>query len=106
MAAPAAATWFLPQEAVPGIYAGLFFKADGVKLQDSTLPWLKLNPDGTYQWGGEKGTYKIHSGGLGFSGMHAAWGSGKVENDGEIYFDFVKEGKHYTAKMFRVAAVN
>ena len=106
MVTPALATWYLPQQAVPGIYAGLFFKADGVKLQDTTLPWLKLNPDGTYQWGGENGTYKIHSSGVDFSGVHASWGAGKMESDGEIYFEFIKEGKRYTVKMFRVAVVN
>lgn len=105
MVAPAAALWVSPQE-VPGIYAGLFFKADGVKLQDCTPPWLKLNADGTYHWGGESGTYDINSGELGFSGIHSAWGSGKVENNGEISFDFEKEGKRYTVKMFRVSSLN
>lgn len=105
-AAPAAALWVLPQQEVPGVYAGLFFKADGVKLQDCTMPWLKLNADGTYHWGGESGTYEVNSGELGFSGMHSTWGVGKLENKGEISFVFVKEGKRYTVKMFRVSSAN
>ena len=104
-AVPAAALSNTPEE-IPGVYASLFFKADGVNLQGLAVPWLKLNPDGTYHWGQESGTYEIISGALDFNGLHSVWGSGNIDKSGEISFDFVKEGKRYTVKMFRVSSLN
>lgn len=88
---------------VVGTYANLSFNVDGAGGQNRLMPRLELHGDKTYTWGREAGTYEYREGKVRLSGSYPAWGSGRVDKDGKIWFEFTKNGKHYTATMYRVA---
>ena len=89
---------------VGGMYATLSIRVDGGESQNSAVPWLQLFSDNKYQWGRDSGTFSYKKGGaLSFDGLYASWGQGRMDAEGNITFDFVKDGKHCAVKMFRVA---
>ena len=88
---------------IAGTYANLSFNVEGRGGQDSLMPRLELIADKTYRWGGESGTYEYRDGKILLSGSYATWGSGKVEKDYKIWFEFTKKGKRYTVTMYRVS---
>lgn len=88
---------------VAGTYANLSFNVDGAGGQNRSMPRLDLDADKTYTWGKESGTYEYREGRIYLSGSHAAWGPGRVDSDFKIWFEFTKQGKHYTVTMYRVS---
>jgi len=88
---------------VVGTYANLSFNVDGGGGQSRLMPRLELRKDSSYQWGRESGTYEYRDGKVYLSGSYAAWGPGKVDKDYKIWFEFTKNGKHYTVTMCRVS---
>ncbi|HEV2495341.1 MAG TPA: hypothetical protein VG204_19970 [Terriglobia bacterium] len=66
------------------------------------MPRLELRRDQTYRWGRESGTFQFRVERLYFSGSYAAWGPGYVDKDRRIWFQFSKNGKHFTVTMYRI----
>lgn len=88
---------------IAGTYANLSFNVDGIGGQNRLMPRLELNADSIYRWGRESGTYEYRDGKILLSGSYASWGPGKVDKDYKIWFEFTKNGKHYTVTMYRVS---
>lgn len=96
-----------PQDApasVAGTYANLSFNVNGMGGQNRFMSRLALHKDGKYEWGKEKGAYEYRGGNVYLSGSYAAWGPGKIDKDHKIWFEFTKNGKHYTVTMYRASA--
>ena len=96
-----------PQNApagVVGTYANLSFNVNGMGGQNRLMPRLTLHKDGKYGWGNQEGTYEYRDGEVYLSGSYAGWGPGKVDKDYKIWFEFTKNGKHYTVTMYRASA--
>lgn len=88
--------------ALAGTYANLSFNVDGMGGQNRLMPRLELRRDQTYRWGRESGNWQLRDGKLYFSGTYASWGPGYVDQDRRIWFQFTKNGKHFTVTMYRV----
>lgn len=85
---------------LPGTYRNLSFNVDGAGGAQRFMPALVLYPDHQYTWGREKGRWSIENGRLKLS-ERPAWGGAVINKSGQLVFEFVKEGKHYTVTMYR-----
>ena len=85
---------------LPGTYRNLSFNVDGAGGAQRFMPALVLYPDHQYAWGREKGRWEIENNTLKLSGR-PAWGGATINKSGQLVFEFVKEGKHYTVTMYR-----
>lgn len=88
---------------VAGTYANLSFNVDGAGGQNRLMPRLELRADGSYRWGRESGRFEYREGKIYLSGSYAVWGPGRLDKDMKIWFEFTKQGKHYTVTLYRVA---
>lgn len=60
-----------------------------------TLPWIQFNSDGSYSWGSDQGTFDVQGDQVYFSGSLGGWGTGAINDDGQLVFQFVKGGLTY-----------
>lgn len=91
-----------PREEVTGMYATLWVEVDGQRVQDHGIPWLVLGEDNTFNWGREEGSFQCNEQRILFEGLYSEWGWGKLSENGDIVFKFIKEDKIYMIKMFQV----
>jgi hypothetical protein len=80
---------------VDGAYSNLIFQ---IREAGSTewprsgrsplMPWLYLLEDFTYEWGRDRGTYRVQQDDVLLSGAYKAWGPGRVDRDRRITFRF------------------
>ena len=90
------------KDSILGMYATLSIKANGVDVKGHAPEWLGLHSDKSYSWGLESGHYTYSEDGISFNGTRSQWGKGKIDNGGNITFEFKNEGKNYTVVFFRV----
>lgn len=61
-------------------------------------PWLHLNAGGSYEWSSEKGTWEYKNGTLTLSQRR---GSGRLNADGKLIFEYDLSGKHYLLVLYK-----
>lgn len=65
-----------------------------------TEPWLKLYPEGKYEWGREQGRWQFKEKALTLSERK---GSGHLNSDGKLVFEYDLNGKHYALTLYKRA---
>ena len=63
-------------------------------------PWLHLNSGGSYEWSSDKGTWEYKNKTLTLSKRS---GSGHLNADGKLIFEYDLNGKHYVLTLYKRA---
>lgn len=87
-----------------GTYRNRSFNVDGAGGAQRSMAPLILFADDRYTWGQETGRWSLQNGSLRLS-ERPAWGNAAISRDGELIFEFKKEGRRYTVTMYRAGDV-